>query len=121
MSNNPVNTRSCDTDRRIGARIRAARIEAGLTQQGMANRIGVTYQQAHKYERGINRVSAAMLIKIASTLGRAASWFLSDDEPSEMTAPRATLDLVRDYQTLAEPQRAVVRDLARALATTHAG
>jgi transcriptional regulator with XRE-family HTH domain len=45
-------------DRYVGARIRKRRIMLGLTQQQMAELIGATYQQAHKYEKGINRVAA---------------------------------------------------------------
>ena len=50
--------RSTIADDHIGGRIRERRIMLGLTQQQLAEMIGVTYQQAHKYERGINRVSA---------------------------------------------------------------
>ena len=53
----PMN-RATDTDRHVGVRIRERRIMLGLSQQQMADLIGVTYQQAHKYERGINRISA---------------------------------------------------------------
>ena len=52
-------------DDHVGARIRERRIMLGLTQQQLAEMIGVTYQQAHKYERGINRVSAGRLYEIA--------------------------------------------------------
>src|SRR5260221_2257574 len=45
-------------DRHVGARIRERRVMLGLTPQQLAELIGVTYQQAHKYERGINRGSA---------------------------------------------------------------
>ena len=47
--------RAQDIDRYVGARVRERRIMLGLTQQQMAELIGVTYQQAHKYEKGINR------------------------------------------------------------------
>ena len=56
--------RAQDIDRHVGARMRERRIMLGLTQQQMADLIGVTYQQAHKYEKGINRIAAA-----ASSLG----------------------------------------------------
>src|SRR6516165_10128230 len=46
-------SRTQDIDRYVGARIRERRIMLGLTQQQLADLIGVTYQQAHKYERGI--------------------------------------------------------------------
>jgi transcriptional regulator with XRE-family HTH domain len=52
-------------DGRVGGRIRERRIMLGLTQQQLAEMIGVTYQQAYKYERGINRVSAGRLFEIA--------------------------------------------------------
>jgi DNA-binding XRE family transcriptional regulator len=53
--------RTQDIDHHVGARVRERRIMLGLTQQQLADLIGVTYQQAHKYERGINRVSAGRL------------------------------------------------------------
>ena len=59
----------------------------GLTQQQMAELIGVTYQQAHKYETGINRISAGRLYQIARALGVEISYFFEDVEPG--TAPRA--------------------------------
>ena len=46
-------------DTHVAGRIRERRIMLGLTQQQLAEIIGVTYQQAHKYERGINRVSGS--------------------------------------------------------------
>ena len=55
-------------DDHVGGRIRERRIMLGLTQQQLAEMIGVTYQQAHKYERGINRVSAGRLFEIARAL-----------------------------------------------------
>ena len=47
----------------------------GLTQQQMAELIGVTYQQAHKYEKGINRVAAGRLCGIAGALGVEVGYF----------------------------------------------
>ena len=40
------------------ARVRERRIALGLTQQQLAERVGTTYQQAHKYETGLNRIAA---------------------------------------------------------------
>jgi transcriptional regulator with XRE-family HTH domain len=57
--------RSTTADDHIGGRIRERRIMLGLTQHQLTEMIGVTYQQAHKYERGINRVSAGRLFEIA--------------------------------------------------------
>ena len=52
-------------DHHVGARIRERRTTLGLSQQQLARMIGVTYQQAHKYERGLNRISAGRLFEIA--------------------------------------------------------
>jgi transcriptional regulator with XRE-family HTH domain len=67
--------RAQDADRHVGARMRERRIMLGLTQQQMAELIGVTYQQAHKYEKGINRVAAGRLYSIAQGLGVEVSYF----------------------------------------------
>jgi DNA-binding XRE family transcriptional regulator len=67
--------RTQDVDRHVGARIRERRIMLGLTQQQLADLIGVTYQQAHKYERGINRVSAGRLFEVAQVLSVPVSHF----------------------------------------------
>src|SRR5881392_1278104 len=67
--------RTQDVDRHVGARVRERRIMLGLTQQQLADLIGVTYQQAHKYERGINRVSAGRLFEVARVLSVPVSYF----------------------------------------------
>ena len=70
----PANKAS-DIDKHVGNRIRERRIMLGLSQQQMADMIGVTYQQAHKYERGINRISAGRLYEITQVLYVPISYF----------------------------------------------
>ena len=67
--------RAQDVDRHVGARMRERRIMLGLTQQQMAELIGVTYQQAHKYEKGINRIAAGRLYHMAQALGVEVGYF----------------------------------------------
>lgn len=67
--------RATETDRYVGGRIRERRIMLGLSQQQMADMIGVSYQQTHKYERGINRISAGRLYEIAQVLRVPMSFF----------------------------------------------
>src|SRR3546814_21135453 len=72
----------------------------GLTQQQLAAMIGVTYQQAHKYERGINRVSAGRLFEIARVLGVDIGFFyegLNHEDSSLNERPRICLDLARNF------------------------
>ena len=55
-------------DAMVGARIRMLRVNRGVSQTALAERIGVTFQQVQKYERGANRVGASRLAQIASVL-----------------------------------------------------
>jgi transcriptional regulator with XRE-family HTH domain len=52
-------------DLQIGLRLRARRREIGLSQEALAQRLGVTFQQVQKYEKGVNRLAAGRLLAIA--------------------------------------------------------
>ncbi len=65
-------------DIKVGANIRKRRKEMGLTQQNLAESIGLTFQQVQKYERGSNRVSASMLFEIARTLKMPPAYFFEE-------------------------------------------
>ncbi len=95
----------------------------GLTQQQLAELIGVTYQQAYKYETGSNRVAVGRLYAIAQALGVEPSYFFEGLKPgtSSPSAPtdrqRAMLELSHNFVHL--PNRAyqaAICDVARALA-----
>lgn len=64
-----VTRKSGPLDAMVGARIRMFRVNRGMSQTMLAERIGVTFQQVQKYERGANRVGASRLSQIASVLG----------------------------------------------------
>lgn len=65
-------------DTRIGHRIRAARALRKLSQTGLGERLGLSFQQVQKYETAANRVSASRLISIALALDLPVSWFLEE-------------------------------------------
>src|SRR5687768_2044964 len=116
----PGRSRAQDIDRYVGARMRERRIMLGLTQQQMAELIGVTYQQAHKYEKGINRIAAGRLFTIAQALGVEVSYFFSGMGDGNAFKPtpqqRMLLELARNF--IAMPGRKhqeAVCSLARAL------
>ena len=93
----------------------------GLTQQQLAELIGVTYQQAHKYERGINRVSAGRLFEVAQVLSVPVSYFFDglDQESGRGISPRERmcLELARNFAEIQnEKHQEAVSQLARALA-----
>jgi transcriptional regulator with XRE-family HTH domain len=85
--------------------------------------IGVTYQQAHKYERGLNRISAGKLYEIAQGLGVPVSWFFDGlftaDAPVEMTQrQRMCLELARNFAAIVnEKHQEALSQMARALAS----
>jgi transcriptional regulator with XRE-family HTH domain len=56
-------------DMEVGARIKERRKRLGLSQSTLAEKIGVTFQQVQKYEKGTNRVSSSRLQYIANALG----------------------------------------------------
>jgi transcriptional regulator with XRE-family HTH domain len=64
-------------DVEIGRKIRALRLERGLSQSGLAEGIGLTFQQVQKYEKGTNRVSAGRLQQIADLLHVPVMFFFS--------------------------------------------
>ena len=104
----PRRPRAQDVDRHIGARLRQRRIMNGLTQQQMADLIGVTYQQAHKYETGLNRIAAGRLYVIAQVLGVDIGYFFDGLEGEEPSAPtpqqRVFLDLARNFRNIRTPK-----------------
>jgi len=117
-------SRTQEIDRHVGARIRERRIMLGLTQQQLADLIGVTYQQAHKYERGINRVSAGRLFEIARVLSVPISYFFDglDDQSDKPVGQRERmcLELARNFAQIPnERHQEALSQLARALATQH--
>jgi transcriptional regulator with XRE-family HTH domain len=57
-----------DADRGIGQLVRNARRRIGMTLDDLAKRLGLSYQQVHKYENGTNRISAGTLAAIANIL-----------------------------------------------------
>jgi transcriptional regulator with XRE-family HTH domain len=62
-------------DVEIGRKIRALRLERGLSQSALADGIGLTFQQVQKYEKGTNRVSASKLQRIADLLNIPVMFF----------------------------------------------
>ncbi|WP_120006284.1 helix-turn-helix domain-containing protein [Teichococcus vastitatis] len=119
--------RARQADKHVGARIRERRLMLGLSQQQLASMIGVTYQQAHKYERGLNRISAGRLFEIAMVLAVPVSWFfegLQEDGESQPLGmrQRMCLELARNFaQITNEKHQEALSQMARALAAQSQG
>ena len=116
-------------DVHVGRRIRHRRWTLGTTQQQLAERVGIKFQQIQKYETGMNRVSASRLWDISATLGVPIAFFFegmdaqvpqgderpSADMPADLLADREALELLRSYYAIPEAQRRRLFDLARVL------
>ena len=117
-------------DVHVGKRIRHRRWTLGTTQQQLAERVGIKFQQIQKYETGMNRVSASRLWDIAATLGVPIAYFFEgmggeagadgsrsggSDMPADLLTDREALELLRSYYAIPEAQRRRLFDLARVL------
>lgn len=114
--------RAVAADRHVGMRIRERRLMLGLSQQQLARLIGVTYQQAHKYERGLNRISAGRLFEIAQVLQVPISWFFEGIDqgppsPGLTVVQRRVLELARNFSAISnERHQEALSEMARVLA-----
>ncbi len=113
-------------DVHVGKRIRHRRWMVGMTQQQLAEKVGIKFQQIQKYETGTNRVSASRLWNIAAAMNVEVSFFfegLAEDsdggsnkiEVSDLLADKEAMDLVRSYYAIPEHQRKRLFELARCL------
>ena len=114
-------------DVHVGKRIRQRRWLVGMTQQQLAESVGIKFQQIQKYETGANRVSASRLWDIAEALDVEVSFFFEglnaasqdintpQDMPLDLLGDKEAMDLVRSYYAIPENQRRRLFDLARVL------
>jgi transcriptional regulator with XRE-family HTH domain len=122
-----------EIDLHVGRRLRRRRRLLGLTQQQLAQSIGIRFQQVQKYECGANRVTASRLYELASALQAPVSYFYEglsagnsaiiptvapandSDLGSDLMSQKETLELIRAYYRLGERPRRRLLDLAKAL------
>ena len=114
-------------DVHVGKRIRHRRWLTGMTQQQLAEQVGIKFQQIQKYETGANRVSASRLWDISDSLTVPVSFFFEGLEgsdksnadkssvPADLMGDKEALDLVRSYYAIPENQRRRLFELARVL------
>jgi len=128
-------------DVHVGRRIRQRRTLLGMSQEKLAEAIGLTFQQVQKYERGGNRLGSSRLFDVARVLDVPIPYFfeemeagLADKSPSRLMGvsasklqkaaaepdplvKRETLELVRAYYKITEPRvRKRVFELTKAIA-----
>jgi transcriptional regulator with XRE-family HTH domain len=116
-------SRSSDVDRFLGHRIKQLRLITGLTQQQVAQQLGVSAQQVHKFERGIDRLSPAQLLALAQAFEIAVGDLFDGyhsgaplEPPHDPESSRLLLGINRSFLELEPKHRRAIFRLARALA-----
>lgn len=89
-------------DRHVGIRIRTRRKLMGITQQELGRRLGLTFQQVQKYERGANRIGASRLYQLAEILEVPVAWFF-EGLPANAATPGMSARQDEVAVFLAEP------------------
>ncbi len=94
-------------DVHVGGRVKARRTLIGMSQTELGKRIGLTFQQIQKYEKGMNRIAASRLWQFSLILGQPISWFFEGigkqkRKGDDHLAKRETLKFVR-YLSACDP------------------
>jgi transcriptional regulator with XRE-family HTH domain len=118
-----------EVDRFVGERIRLYRSMIGMSQQKLAENLGVTFQQLQKYERGENRIGAGRLLTVATVLGIPITFLLDEEgfsqrHGSEHSMAGGALDTARDayaigraFSQITDPEiRRTITTLVQSLA-----
>lgn len=124
-------------DVHVGNRVRLQRMLIGISQEKLGERLGLTFQQVQKYEKGINRIGASRLFELSRVLGVPVQFFYedapvaggqqgsapgfaersSDSHVFEFLSSREGLELNRAFSRITDPKvRKSVLDLVRSLA-----
>jgi transcriptional regulator with XRE-family HTH domain len=136
--------RANPVDVHVGSRVRLRRMLLGMSQEKLGERLGLTFQQVQKYEKGVNRIGASRLYELAKVLGVSISFFY-DEAPESMSAvgsagtvpgfsempaesyaaeflsSREGLELNKAFAKIADPKvRRTIVDLVRSLANEEA-
>ena len=128
-------------DIQLGGKVRSRRLLMGLSQEGLAKLIGLTFQQVQKYERGTNRISVSRLVDICSALKVPMNYFINEGislagaQPKlakgfsdtkqeslsveeEPLTKRDVLELVRAYSKIKSPKmKKQILEMAKVMST----
>ena len=89
MSRRPGASQPHPLNPHIGQRLRARRMALGLNQTELGNRVGITFQQVQKYEKGVNALSPDRLLEFAQALDVPYTYFFEDYDPATAVAKPA--------------------------------
>ena len=109
----------------IGARLRARRRQLGLSQTDLAEKLGVSFQQVQKYERGTNRIAASTLVAAAEALSTSVAGLVGEDGPGRdeddelfrALARPGAIEMLRAFNAIADSRaRSALLTLAQEMA-----
>ncbi len=109
----------------IGARMRTRRRQLGLSQSELAEKLGVSFQQVQKYERGANRVAASTLVTASIALGTTVAWLVGeeasgrddDEDVFRALARPGALEILQAFNAIPDARtRAALLALAKEMA-----
>lgn len=99
-------------DVKLGGKVRDLRVARSLTQAGLAEKSGVTFQQIQKYERGVNRIAVARLQQIADALGVSPAYFFADDDAAAELSSGIPAAVVSAYNRMTNDDIALMNAMA---------
>ncbi|MEL6664603.1 MAG: helix-turn-helix transcriptional regulator [Henriciella sp.] len=127
-------------DRIVGQRLRWRRRELKLTQEQLGEKLGLTFQQVQKYEKGVNRISAGRLFEMAQVLGITITYFYEgvddlleepgmlsvhedDHPPSLPVLDGEAMELIKAFQQIGDKslRRSLLETIRAAAASNEAG
>lgn len=123
-----------EIDRLVGSRMRVRRMLIGMSQEQLGEALGITVPQVQKYEKGVNRIGASRLHKIAGVLDVSVTYFFEAHDGTDaadagerirpdpsLFADRDTIAIAIAFSRIASPEvRRALLDLARAAASLDA-
>jgi transcriptional regulator with XRE-family HTH domain len=129
MKMNVKARRSGPIERHVGQRLRLIRLEQNISQAELGHKLGLTFQQVQKYEKGVNRIPASRLDQISKIFSVGSQYFFDGLEPDgeRKSGPPAEIQKLltdRDVLALAKimmvvtdrDKRAAILNVARAVA-----
>jgi len=91
------------TNAEIGEKLREFRLQAGLTQEKLAEKLGITFQQIQKHERGVTKVNIAGLQQFAEVLNVPISAFFDESGVTAYKLTEEELKLLRAFREIKDP------------------
>src|ERR1700720_1654365 len=104
-------------DIELGKRIRLRRVEQKISQSDLGEKLGVSFQQVQKYEKGVNRVGASRLQQIAAALDVPVTFFYDSDSKTREVESLLFLDSAFSLRLLRAYSRIKSQAVQRQLVT----